>query len=253
MNRFWLKSPLMDPAPDPNGGGGGGGGGNPNPPNPNPNSDPPAPKLADMTAADLVRLITDTTQPLLNGMAANFDGKLKKLTPPAPPAPPNPNPPNPNPPNPNPNPNDPFASAREKELTDRLKAIEDERAEEKKQNQALQLEAEVKNALADFTWAEGQDGKGIAFEYYKGLAIRDANGNLVIGEMPLSRYIKEHVPRGFKGMLQARPVGGSGAQPHSGGAGTGKIDINDIKPGMSKEQEAAAAREIAQVLSSLRT
>lgn len=242
---MWPKSQLFDEA-DPAAGGGGGG-------NPNPGGDP-NPGAGDQTIAnlklsDLTKMLQDGITGALNTYDKKIQTTLKTFTPPAAADPNKKDPPADPAKKKDGDGKDPFASAREQELTTRLETIEKERLAEKTSAQKVQLEAEVKSALSEFTWSEG--GKDIALQHYLSQATRNDAGELVIGEMPLARYIKEHLPRSpLKNLLAARQVGGAGADK-GGAGGAGSIQIEDIKPGMSKESMAAAGAALARLKTSL--
>ncbi len=137
------------------------------------------------------------------------------------------------------------------ELTTRLATLEEERKTEKLESQKRELAAEVKTAIADFSWDPTQGGKDIAFDYFKSKASRAEDGTIMIGDVALAKYVKEQVPRQFKGMLAARQVGGAGAQQGAGSGGAKPLDISEIGVGMSKEKEAQAIREIVAALATV--
>jgi len=228
MFRFWLQSPLFEEV-DPNTPGGRG------TPPPPAGGEPPADQgIANLKLSDLKTLFGDLLKTELNTYDAKVEKRFKALTPP----PTDPTKGNPPAGGEKKKADDPFASDREKELTTRLENIEKERATEKANAQKAELVAEVKSALSEFTWGDG--GKEIALQHYLSQATRNEAGELVIGEMPLARYIKEHVPRSpFKSLLAPRQVGGAGADK-GGGGGAGTLQLEDIKPGMSKEKMAEA-------------
>lgn len=142
-----------------------------------------------------------------------------------------------------------LAQTKLDEALARLATVEEERKTEKTETQNRELAAEVKTALSEFTWDPTQGGKDIAFDYFKGRAKRTDDGRIMIGDVELNKYVKEQVPRIFKGMLAARQVGGAGADRSTGGQGGKKpVDLSDIKPGMTKETEAAAVSSILAAL-----
>lgn len=241
MFRFWLKSPLMDEAGEGAGGGAGAGEGSGG-----------AGAGAGAGSAVTMEAITALLNGSLNGLATKFEKRFEKLEKP------------------------PAAgggdgkgkgegegkgtggeqltesqkiAAREaEELRTRLNTLEEERKTEKLETTRQRLDADVKTALADFTWDKETDGKEVALDFYKGKAKQDDNGAWMIGDVSMAKYIKDDVARRFKGMLAARAVGGAGADKNAGGSGGKKVELAEIRPGMSKDTEASAVSEIKAAL-----
>lgn len=243
MFRRFLDSQLLDASGD---GDGSGGTGTP----PVDQNQPPQALTLDAIIAGLSTRLPELIKPListeLNGLDARLSKELKKLKEgQAPPPPPKGD-------GQQPAPSDPFKGEREKELLERLETIEKERKSERTASQEKETDAEVKSAIADFQWATEGEGKQIAYDWYRAKATRDDNGNLVIAGMPLAQYVKEHAPRSFKNFFASRDIGGSGS-PGRQSASSGKVSMDKIKPGMSKEDESAVAAELLSAVSALRS
>lgn len=241
---IWLKSPLMDEAGEGAGGGAGAGAGEGS-------GGAGAGAGAGGGTAITLEAITQLLDSRVNGLATRFEKRFEKIEKP------------------------PAAggadgkgkegdgkgtggeqltesqkiAAREsEELRTRVNTLEEERKAERAETTRQRLDADVKTALADFTWDKETDGKEVALDFYKGKAKQDDTGVWMIGDVPMAKYIKDDVARRFKGMLAARAVGGAGADKNAGGSGGKKVDLADIRPGMSKDTESAAVSEIKSAL-----
>jgi hypothetical protein len=146
-----------------------------------------------------------------------------------------------------------FFEEREKEMRERLETLEAQAREKERLVNEMQLDSEIKSVLSEFPWESSNgrsEGKEIAFDYYKAKAKRNDEGQLVIGDIPLSQFIKQHAAMSFKSHFQKRDIGSSGAQ--KSGTAKGAFDIESIRPGMSKEDDAAAQAAIIAALQGLR-
>lgn len=217
--RFLSHGPLMDNDPAP------GGGGDPAPQggDPNPAGDPPQPPasvtldaLKDLLKTERQATLAEVTKQI-NGLDAKYQKQLKKQEP--------------TPPNQQLTAEQLFEQ-KQREYEERIANIEREREQEKAASQQRELDAEIKSALADFPWQTdskgASEGKDVAFTFYRSQAKRDDEGRLLIGDMPLAAYIKEHAARAFKAYHAPRNVGGAGA---TAGRGTvaGGLDMTELR------------------------
>lgn len=237
MHMFWMKYPLREEkaeggegggaAGGAEGGAGGAGGG------------------TAITMEAITALMNTSINNAVNGAVAKIEKRLEKVEKPVVATPTTPVKPAEGTP---PTESEKLAKQEVTELTTRLATLEEERKAEKQESQKRELAAEVKTALSDFTWDPTQGGKDIAFDYFKGKATRAEDGSIMIGDVSLQKYVKEQVPRQFKGMLAARQVGGAGAEKGAGGGSGKPSDLNEIGIGMSKETEARVLRDISAAL-----
>ena len=125
-----------------------------------------------------------------------------------------------------------------------IRAVLDELAEERRRRESLEKrveEAERGSAIRAELQKLGVAKLELAFKAVKDEVPRDA------AEMKefLEKFVGENPE-----LLPARLAGGSGASggPRVGG-GTGAVDIENIRPGMSAEEMDRARQEIARVAS----
>lgn len=145
-----------------------------------------------------------------------------------------------------------LANQQLREQKDQIDLINNERKAEREQSQRVALESEIRNSLSDFTWDPTQGGRDVALDYFKGKATRTEDGQVVIGDVPIAKFIKEQVPRMFKGMLATRQVGGSGAEHGSrNNGGKAAVDLKDIKVGMTADEEKRVRAALADQLKEL--
>ena len=111
------------------------------------------------------------------------------------------------------------------------------RAEETERNSAIRAELSKYPILP-----EAVDE---AFDLFRSRVKRSEDGTLVVGDTTAEAHIKSALEGKLAGLLRPADKGGAGS---SAGQRTGKLDLNEIKPGMSKETEAQALAEIARLL-----
>lgn len=242
---FWLKYPLREEKAEGGEGGGAGGGAGEG-------AGAGAGGGTALTLEAMTALMNTTVNNAINGAVAKIEKRLEKVEKPV--TPPVVTPPATQGTGAGASESEKLAQTKLDEAIARLATVEEERKAEKLDAANRLLEAEIKTSLSDFAWDPSQGGKEIAFDYYKGRAKRGEDGRIMIGDVELSKFVKEQVPRQFKGMLAARQVGGAGAQQGSGQNGSNKpIDISEIGVGMSKEKQDQAVRDIAAALQSMET
>ncbi|MBI4874669.1 MAG: hypothetical protein HY822_08550 [Acidobacteria bacterium] len=129
-----------------------------------------------------------------------------------------------------------------------------ELSDENRRNRQVAEEAERASAIRAELQRLGVAKVDLAFRAVKDDVVRTDDGRLVgrgtQGETPLKEFLTQFVNENPE-LLPARIPGGSGAAPgarveRSGGGG---IDIDKIRPGMSKEELDAVRREIARIAS----
>jgi hypothetical protein len=123
--------------------------------------------------------------------------------------------------------------------------------EETRQAQARAELAERHAALRTEIQRCGVAKVDLAFRAIKDDIARGEDGRLVArtatGEMALGEYLKRFVDDNPE-LLPARMTGGSGASPTGRTvAGSSRVDLDRIKPGMSAEELERVRQEIARV------
>jgi hypothetical protein len=136
---------------------------------------------------------------------------------------------------------------RREELEARLNGL----VEETRQAQARAELAERHAALRTEIQRCGVAKVDLAFRAIKDDIARGEDGRLVArtatGEMALGEYLKRFVDDNPE-LLPARMSGGSGASPTGRTvAGSSRVDLDRIKPGMSAEELERVRQEIARV------
>ncbi len=136
---------------------------------------------------------------------------------------------------------------RREELEARLNGL----VEETRQAQARAEVAERHAALRTEIQRCGVAKVDLAFRAIKDDITRGEDGRLVArtvsGEMALGDYLKRFVEENPE-LLPARMTGGSGASPAGRTvAGSSRVDLDRIKPGMSAEELERVRQEIARV------
>ncbi|MCX6596454.1 MAG: hypothetical protein NTV70_08815 [Acidobacteria bacterium] len=136
---------------------------------------------------------------------------------------------------------------RREELEARLNGL----VEETRQAQARAEVAERHAALRTEIQRCGVAKVDLAFRAIKDDIARGEDGRLVArtatGEMALGEYLKRFVEENPE-LLPARMTGGSGASPAGRTvAGSSRVDLDRIKPGMSAEELERVRQEIARV------
>lgn len=136
---------------------------------------------------------------------------------------------------------------RREELEARLNGL----VEETRQAQARAEIAERHAALRTEIQRCGVAKVDLAFRAIKDDIARGEDGRLVArtatGEMTLGEYLKRFVEENPE-LMPARMTGGSGASPAGRTvAGSSRVDLDRIKPGMSAEELERVRQEIARV------
>ncbi len=140
---------------------------------------------------------------------------------------------------------DPAGKKQYKRLMDEIETIKAEREDAKKQAEDARIDSEVNAMLSGFEWAKPSSSK-VAFNLLRPKVQRDPDtGKLHIDDSEAESYIKATIPDEYDYLLAPVNKGGSGAVK-----GTGKrkgVDLDELGS-MSKEDQAAAGRQIAQLL-----
>lgn len=127
----------------------------------------------------------------------------------------------------------------QKRLDDEAKARKDAEAkrEETERHSAIRTELGKHSILP-----EAVDD---AFELFKGKVQRNEDGTLVVGDTTMEAYMKSALE---KRTWWQKPADKAGAGSSNAGQRTGRVSLEDIKPGMSKETEAAVLADISRVM-----
>jgi hypothetical protein len=223
---WWMRGPLRDKAGEGTDGGGGVG-------------DAPPP----FDPAAFQKSLMDAVNKTINGAIKNLKTELGKKPDPEP---------NPDP-DPEPEPKggdktDPKVRALEKQissLTAKYEAAEKARQESERKAEEKERHAAIRSELSKFNFAS--DGaREAAFKIFRDDIRRGDDGSLIGGseDAPLAQFIEDAMKQ-HEYLLAPKPAGGAGAS--SGNRkGTATVSLDDIKPGMTKEQEAAALAAIRQ-------
>jgi hypothetical protein len=224
MIRFdWMRGPLRDEAAGDGADGGGG-------------------KAAFDPAAFQAALMAEVNK-TINGVVKN----LKKELAPKPDPDPKPDP------EPDPKPDDkakPDFQTKQlqeqvRKLTEKFESADKARKEAEDKAKSEKLRTTLREELGK----AGVDPKKIdaAMRIFKDDVRYNDSDEIIAGsdEAPLAAYL-ESVISDYDYLLPPKQVGGAGAT--SGNKRGVAIDISDIKPGMTKEQEAAALAEIRRAL-----
>lgn len=97
----------------------------------------------------------------------------------------------------------------------------------------------------DFSSPEAKDD---AFTLASGLVNYDDTGNLVAEGLPMKDFVKDFVTTKKRHLLAPENRGGTGANKGTHKPGQGAFQLENIKPGMSLDDQMAAAAAIRAVL-----
>jgi hypothetical protein len=131
-----------------------------------------------------------------------------------------------------------------------------ELAEENRRQRQLREEAEKGAAIRAELQRLGVSKVDLAFKVVKDDIYRTEDGRLMgrgeHGELSLREYLTRFVQENPE-FLPARIGGGSGTVeiPRNAGAGTSSIELERIRPGMSREEAERAREEIVRIASQL--
>jgi hypothetical protein len=103
----------------------------------------------------------------------------------------------------------------------------------------------VRESLAGFNFAT-PSAANTAFELVRGQVKEQEDGGYIAGDnLPVADFIKDFLQREHPYLLKATESRGSGATGSMGSGGGKPFDINQIRPGMTKEERALAVSKIA--------
>jgi hypothetical protein len=132
--------------------------------------------------------------------------------------------------------------ARREELERRV----DELLEENRKSRQMAEEAQTAAAIREELQRAGVAKIDLAFRAIRGDFTRTEDGRVVAaGGVSLSDYVARFVNENPE-LLPARIAGGSGLRP-AGRAGGDAVELDRIRPGMSKEEMEAVRREIVRL------
>jgi hypothetical protein len=241
---FFPLSPLFDQA-DPDVPTGGTGDPTDHPEGGEP-QDPPAPPpltletIVGALSKQLPGLIESVVSRQVNGLAANVEKRFKAIEPKKEPASNNAG-------------NaelDRLYQEKEREWSERLRKLEEERETEKRESLKREGDSEVKSTLSDFPWKDSA-GKDIAFDYYRPKMQRAEDGTWTINGAAAPKFIKEHAARHFKGYHVARDLGGAGASGGRGPGASGNPLDKLNNPRLSKQETAEVQNYLAEQIRAL--
>ena len=146
---------------------------------------------------------------------------------------------------------DPRVRSLERKLADlmaKLEAEQKRREEAERKAEERERHAAIRSVLAQYQFAN-EAAREDAFRIFRDAVRRAEDGSLVGGEdeLPLEQFIAEEMKR-REYLLAPKPAAGAGASAGARRGGAPAITLDDIKPGMTKEQELAALAAIRQAL-----
>ena len=133
------------------------------------------------------------------------------------------------------------------DLKKQFDASETARQEAEAKAEKTERESALQTALSQHKFASLKAREAVFTMMFSEID-RDEDGNLVVGDIALDEHVKTQLESDeFAVFLEPERKGGAGA---SGGTPPrkGSLDLDNLKPGASKEDRAAAAREISNVL-----
>lgn len=136
----------------------------------------------------------------------------------------------------------------ERQRREQLERRLDELVEENKRSKEIADEAQTSSAIRAELQRLGVAKVDLAFKAIRGDIVRAEDGRLVArgesGEMGLKEYLGSFVSENPE-FLPARISGGSGvAGQKAPSGGSGNVDLDRIKPGMSREEMERVRQEI---------
>ena len=223
MRPFFLRGPLRNADPAPPGGGGG--------------TPPPSPAPAPAQQQQ---------QPDLGKLLADFKASLLAELKPAAPAPEPPKP------SADPKPSDHDNAALLKRIADMEKQSEADRKAAKAASDAARDKdriAQLRTHLSSHQFATDAAAED-ALGYFAGKVKLNDQDQLVTPDgTPVKDYVAKVLTEERNYLLKPRDAGGAGAHNGGGGAPGGKpIDVDDIRPGMSKEEMQRVEAELARMM-----
>jgi hypothetical protein len=134
-----------------------------------------------------------------------------------------------------------------KEVTDLVATLTAERDQAQQARLESERQSAVKDAMAGIQWRD-QTHQNAFYKMVIGDVIRDEDGTLVAktdkGNITVSEFIQQQAET-VPGFLAAQGRGGSGASQGGVIKPSKTVHIEDIKPGMTPEQKAAAWQQAA--------
>jgi hypothetical protein len=130
-------------------------------------------------------------------------------------------------------------------LNEKIAALTADNARAKAEAVEASIGRAITEHLATFTFAN-KDSQEVAFDRIRRAVTRHEDGTLTAGGLPLGAFVQNTMAT-LSGLLAPRATGGAGAA--GGAARSAKtLGLEDIKPGMSKEDyQALASQVIAQL------
>ena len=155
----------------------------------------------------------------------------------------------------------PEVNAQLKTLTDTVKAqgatittLQTTAADATKRAETAERHAAIRSALSGSKFASDSAAQ-TAFMLLEPQVTRLDDGSLAAGNLPLADFVKDFFPREHAYLLQSTGASGSGASGTGGTRTSGgalKVDISEIKPGMTADKRSSALADIQAALVSNR-
>ncbi len=118
--------------------------------------------------------------------------------------------------------------------------------------QNTQKESKIRTLLDQFEFVNA-DAKEDAFSLVSPLITRDADGNLIGGDLTADAFIKDFIPAKKGHLLAPVNTKGGGPAPGARRIGGAQVGIESIKPGMSQADLSAVAAAIRNASSEQRS
>ena len=104
--------------------------------------------------------------------------------------------------------------------------------------------AQIQSVLNTYPFANDAS-RDVAFNFFASQVDRDDQGNLIANDLPLKEFVEQSMGQ-LNGLLASRNVGGAGATANGGR--TTAPTMEQIRPGMSKEERSAVLTHAASLL-----
>lgn len=132
---------------------------------------------------------------------------------------------------------------------DKLAKLEQERVNAENRSLNTEKESKIRSVLAEFSFVS-KDAADDVFSIVERLIVRNEANELISeeGGLPVDVFLRDFIPSKKAHFLAPAGKSGSGATPGSTRDSAGKVNIEDIKPGMSQAELAKAAAAIRQAI-----
>lgn len=121
----------------------------------------------------------------------------------------------------------------------------EENKKTKQDAETKELHAQIRTSLSDFPFVS-DSARELAFNNLKDRISKKGSALFGPDDVPLKDFLANELEQTYDFLLSKKDVGGAGAT--GGGRRDAGIDLDDIRPGMSAEQLAAARAQIARLV-----